>query len=59
MSYPEPRYFGDTGEVSATYRSVDQPPARQHLALTAYPSGSRTSTTGNPSMPAKSEGLQV
>jgi mannose-6-phosphate isomerase-like protein (cupin superfamily) len=26
MSYPEPRYFGDAGEVSATYRPSDQQP---------------------------------
>jgi len=26
MSYPEPRYFGDTGEVSATYRPNDSTP---------------------------------
>lgn len=26
MSYPEPRYFGETGDVSATYRPVDHPP---------------------------------
>ncbi|MBA9002581.1 MULTISPECIES: cupin domain-containing protein [Thermomonospora] len=26
MSYPEPRYFGDTGEVSALYRPAAQPP---------------------------------
>jgi mannose-6-phosphate isomerase-like protein (cupin superfamily) len=26
MSYPEPRYFGDTGEVSATFRRVDTAP---------------------------------
>lgn len=33
MSYPEPRYFGDTGEISATYR-----PAAQGPEL-VYPSG--------------------
>ncbi|MGV9884033.1 cupin domain-containing protein [Streptomyces sp. NPDC003006] len=26
MSYPEPRYLGDKGEVSAVFRSADQPP---------------------------------
>jgi mannose-6-phosphate isomerase-like protein (cupin superfamily) len=26
MSYPEPRYLGDTGEVSATYRPAGQAP---------------------------------
>ncbi|MGH3383416.1 MAG: cupin domain-containing protein [Nocardioidaceae bacterium] len=26
MSYPEPRYLGSTGEVSATYRAHDHPP---------------------------------
>jgi mannose-6-phosphate isomerase-like protein (cupin superfamily) len=26
MSYPEPRYFGDTGEVRATFRRVDAAP---------------------------------
>ena len=26
MSYPEPRYHDDTGEVSATYRAADQLP---------------------------------
>jgi mannose-6-phosphate isomerase-like protein (cupin superfamily) len=26
MSYPDPRYFGEGGEVSATYRPVDHPP---------------------------------
>jgi quercetin dioxygenase-like cupin family protein len=26
MSYPDPRYLGDTGEVSATYRSADAEP---------------------------------
>ncbi|HEY3878332.1 MAG TPA: cupin domain-containing protein [Trebonia sp.] len=26
MSYPEPRYTGDTGEVSATFRRADQAP---------------------------------
>ncbi|HEY3010398.1 MAG TPA: cupin domain-containing protein [Micromonosporaceae bacterium] len=26
MSYPEPRYFGETGEVSARFRRVDQAP---------------------------------
>ena len=25
MSYPEPRYFGDSGEVSARVRRADQP----------------------------------
>lgn len=25
MSYPDPRYLGDTGEVSATIRRVDEP----------------------------------
>jgi quercetin dioxygenase-like cupin family protein len=33
MSYPEPRYFGETGEVSASLRRADQEPE-----LT-YPSG--------------------
>ena len=33
MSYPEPRYHGDTGEVSATYRAADQSPE------VAYPNG--------------------
>jgi mannose-6-phosphate isomerase-like protein (cupin superfamily) len=26
VSYPEPRYLGDGGEVSATYRAADAPP---------------------------------
>jgi mannose-6-phosphate isomerase-like protein (cupin superfamily) len=26
MSYPEPKYFGATGELTARYRSVDTPP---------------------------------
>lgn len=26
MTYPEPRYPGDTGEISATYRPASQPP---------------------------------
>jgi mannose-6-phosphate isomerase-like protein (cupin superfamily) len=26
MSYPDPRYFGETGEVSATYRPSDHEP---------------------------------
>jgi len=26
VSYPDPRYFGDTGEVSATFRSVQASP---------------------------------
>jgi mannose-6-phosphate isomerase-like protein (cupin superfamily) len=26
MSYPEPRYLGDTGEISATHRTSDQGP---------------------------------
>lgn len=26
MSYPEPRYFGDTGEVSARFRQADEGP---------------------------------
>ncbi|MGP3769933.1 cupin domain-containing protein [Streptomyces sp. SDT5-1] len=26
MRYPEPRYHGDTGEVSASFRSADTPP---------------------------------
>lgn len=25
MSYPEPRYFGDTGEVNAVFRAADHP----------------------------------
>jgi hypothetical protein len=25
MSYPEPRYAGETGEVSATFRRADEP----------------------------------
>ena len=33
MSYPEPQYHGSTGDVTATWRSADQPPE-----LT-YPSG--------------------
>ena len=33
MSYPEPRYHDDTGEVSATYRAADQPPE------VVYPNG--------------------
>jgi mannose-6-phosphate isomerase-like protein (cupin superfamily) len=35
MSYPEPRYFGDTGEVSATYRPDDSTPEL------VYPNGNR------------------
>ncbi|MEU0482965.1 MULTISPECIES: cupin domain-containing protein [Streptosporangiaceae] len=26
MSYPEPRYLGDTGEINATYRTADHEP---------------------------------
>jgi hypothetical protein len=26
MSYPDPVYLGDGGEISATYRSTDTPP---------------------------------
>ena len=26
MTYPEPRYFGDDGEASATFRPADHPP---------------------------------
>ncbi|WP_239161947.1 cupin domain-containing protein [Acrocarpospora phusangensis] len=26
MTYPKPRYLGDSGEISATYRPADQPP---------------------------------
>ncbi|GAA2100648.1 cupin domain-containing protein [Actinomadura alba] len=26
MTYPEPRYLGDKGEISATYRAADHPP---------------------------------
>jgi len=26
MTYPDPRYLGDTGEATATYRSNDSPP---------------------------------
>lgn len=33
MTYPPPRYHGETGEVSAIYRSVDQEPEL------VYPSG--------------------
>ncbi|MPZ61069.1 MAG: cupin domain-containing protein [Propionibacteriales bacterium] len=33
MSYPEPRYHGDTGEASATYRPSD------HKPELTYPSG--------------------
>jgi mannose-6-phosphate isomerase-like protein (cupin superfamily) len=33
MSYPEPRYLGDGGEVSATHRRAD------HLPELTYPSG--------------------
>ena len=33
MSYPEPRYAGEAGEISGTYRSADQPPDL------AYPNG--------------------
>ena len=33
MSYPEPRYTGDTGEVSATFRRASQP------AELRYPTG--------------------
>jgi len=33
MSYPEPRYHDDTGEVSATYRAAD------HAPEVVYPNG--------------------
>ena len=33
MSYPEPRYHDDTGEVSATYRAADR------AAEVVYPNG--------------------
>ena len=33
MSYPEPRYHDDTGEVSATYRAAD------HAPDVVYPNG--------------------
>src|SRR3954468_7786833 len=36
MSYPAPRYLGENGEVSATFRSVDTP------ADLSAPSGNRT-----------------
>lgn len=36
MSYPDPRYFGETGEVNATFRPVD---TRPELVT---PGGSRT-----------------
>jgi mannose-6-phosphate isomerase-like protein (cupin superfamily) len=26
MSYPQPRYLGDSGEISGRYRTVEQPP---------------------------------
>ena len=26
MSYPDPKYFGDKGEISAIYRPASQPP---------------------------------
>jgi mannose-6-phosphate isomerase-like protein (cupin superfamily) len=35
MSYPEPRYLGDSGEVSASFRPADQ------AAELVYPSGTR------------------
>jgi mannose-6-phosphate isomerase-like protein (cupin superfamily) len=35
MGYPEPRYRGESGETSATYRSVEQP------AELVYPNGTR------------------
>ena len=35
MTYPDPRYLGDTGEATATYRSNDSPPDL------VYASGSR------------------
>ncbi|MFI0486543.1 cupin domain-containing protein [Actinomadura sp. 9N215] len=44
MSYPEPRYFGNDGEVSAVYRSADAAPEL------ASPSGMKTYylATGRP-----------
>lgn len=44
MSYPEPRYFGDSGEVSAVYRSSEAEPEL------ASPSGMKTYylATGGP-----------
>lgn len=33
MSYPQPRYVGDAGEINATYRSAD------HQAELVYPTG--------------------
>ena len=43
MSYPDPRYLGEGGEVSATYRPVDQ------AAELTSPSGNKTHylATGN------------
>jgi mannose-6-phosphate isomerase-like protein (cupin superfamily) len=35
LSYPEPRYLGETGEISATYRPTDQE------AEVVYPNGTR------------------
>ena len=35
MSYPEPRYLGESGETSASFRPADQPPEL------VYPSGTR------------------
>ena len=26
MSYPDPRYFGETGEINARFRLADTPP---------------------------------
>jgi mannose-6-phosphate isomerase-like protein (cupin superfamily) len=35
MSYPEPRYLGEKGEVAATLRRADQPPELTRKATTA------------------------
>ena len=43
MSYPDPRYLGETGEVSATLRPADRPP---ELTMTAPGSSAHYLATG-------------
>ncbi|MFD0904102.1 cupin domain-containing protein [Actinomadura sediminis] len=51
MSYPDPRYFGEQGEVSATFRPADTAPdfvsrGSSRGATTAYHYLSTTASTG-------------
>jgi mannose-6-phosphate isomerase-like protein (cupin superfamily) len=46
MSYPEPKYPGDTGELSAVFRPADQPPELLMRAGTASYLATGASTKG-------------